>query len=426
MKTPSIVRPATFSLLPVLALAAVAGTSSLGAATLVVTTLSDSGPGSLRQAIADANPGDTITFGVKGTVSLTSGALVIDKSLAIEGPAPNKQAISGNQADRVFVIAGGAATIAGVTIRDGLADGNSPILPSTGGGILNLASVTLANAVVSGNQALGDLSQSPLGLPGLGQGGGVANFGVLAASDSASIGNLARGADGSSGPFAPGDGGGGALVNWGASQVTGSAFTDNVCQGGSGCSGFFAGCVFGGAIGNFGILSVAASTFSRNQARAGNDNSGFAFSGAIHTEVFAGPASLTVSDRFEHNTAQGGPGGLGGNGGPGLGGGLTSGDGATLTVINTTVAHSRAHGGNGRAGGAGGGGWGGGLMNLLATLRLEGATVTHNLAVGGGPGGQGIGGGVNNYLGVFSFDGSTFITKNQATTRSDNMENVAP
>ncbi|MBE7502560.1 MAG: hypothetical protein HS113_20190 [Verrucomicrobiales bacterium] len=86
-----MLRSTTFSLLPVLALAALAGGGSLSAATRVVTTLNDSGPGSLRQAIADADAGDTITFGVKGTIALTSGALVIDKSLAIEGSAPNRE-----------------------------------------------------------------------------------------------------------------------------------------------------------------------------------------------------------------------------------------------------------------------------------------------------------------------------------------------
>ena len=40
---------------------------------ITVTSLNDSGPGSLRQAIADAPPGETIDFAVTGTISLTSG-----------------------------------------------------------------------------------------------------------------------------------------------------------------------------------------------------------------------------------------------------------------------------------------------------------------------------------------------------------------
>lgn len=328
MKYPTSTRGLAIQACCALALAApLAGTSSVWAGTLVVTSLNDNGPGSLREAIACAGPGDTIQFSVKGTITLTSGALMVFQDLTIEGPGPKQLKISGNQADRVFVVAGGVVTISGVAIRDGLADGSSPILPSAGGGILNLASLTLVKAVVSDNQALGDPNQSPLGLVGLGQGGGVANFGALAARDSAFTGNLARGGDGSSGPVAPGDGGGGGLVNWGVVQVSGSQFTDNMCQGGSGSSGFFAGCVFGGAIGNFGILSVATSTFSRNQALAGHDNtgdnSGFAFSGAIHTEIFAGPASLEVNDsRFDHNQAIGSDGNSGLFSGSAMGGAL--------------------------------------------------------------------------------------------------------
>ena len=42
-----------------------------GAAARAVSTLDDAGPGSLRQAIADAAANDTITFGVTGTITLT-------------------------------------------------------------------------------------------------------------------------------------------------------------------------------------------------------------------------------------------------------------------------------------------------------------------------------------------------------------------
>ncbi len=85
-----------------------------------VLNTSDSGSGSLRTAIASASSGDTIDFasGVTGTITLTSGPLVIDQSLDIEGPGAGNLTISGNDASQVFVV-GSPATIAGLTIADG-------------------------------------------------------------------------------------------------------------------------------------------------------------------------------------------------------------------------------------------------------------------------------------------------------------------
>ncbi|PYJ59736.1 MAG: hypothetical protein DME24_11985, partial [Verrucomicrobia bacterium] len=56
------------------------------ASAAVVTTTDDSGPGSLREAIATAAPGETVTFAVSGVIALSSGELVITTNLTIAGP----------------------------------------------------------------------------------------------------------------------------------------------------------------------------------------------------------------------------------------------------------------------------------------------------------------------------------------------------
>src|SRR5262249_20239756 len=90
--------------------------------TWTVTSPADSGGGSLRAVIADAQSGDQIVFdqSLQGqTITLTSGQLAITTDLDIEGPGADQLAVSGNHASRVFAISGGATvTIAGLSITD--------------------------------------------------------------------------------------------------------------------------------------------------------------------------------------------------------------------------------------------------------------------------------------------------------------------
>src|SRR5437868_15176369 len=83
---------------------------------ITVTNTNDSGPGSLRQALADVNDGDTINFAVTGTIGLTSGELVVDNSITISGPGATNLNVNSNTS-RVFHIGSGKnIRISGLTI----------------------------------------------------------------------------------------------------------------------------------------------------------------------------------------------------------------------------------------------------------------------------------------------------------------------
>ena len=76
--------------------AMMAGTRALHAATITVTSTADSGPGSLRDAIAAASDGDTIQFAAAlngQSITLTSAELAIDKNITINGPGPDQLAV---------------------------------------------------------------------------------------------------------------------------------------------------------------------------------------------------------------------------------------------------------------------------------------------------------------------------------------------
>jgi hypothetical protein len=86
---------------------------------ITVTSTADSGPGSLRAAIAAANPGDTIDFAVAGpSIVLTTGSLVVTNDLTIQGPGATVLAINGNNTNRIECRAA-IVTISDLTYEDG-------------------------------------------------------------------------------------------------------------------------------------------------------------------------------------------------------------------------------------------------------------------------------------------------------------------
>jgi hypothetical protein len=113
---------------------------------ITVTNTNDSGPGSLRQALADASDGDTIDFNLiyPATITLSSDQLVVDKSVAISGPGASNLAVDGDVIYRVFYVNGGlTVTISGLTFSNGHAVGN-------GGAIYNdHATLTVTNCTLS-------------------------------------------------------------------------------------------------------------------------------------------------------------------------------------------------------------------------------------------------------------------------------------
>jgi predicted outer membrane repeat protein len=144
------------------------------AATLQVTTTDDGGPGSLRQAVADAAPGDTIVINVSGTITLIGGALVVNKDLTIAGPGAAALVIDARRASRVFEIGSPgtpvAVTITGLTLTNGAA--------ASGGGILNDGTLTLRDATLTAHAAVNE-------------GGGIFNRGTLYLTDANVTGNTA-------------------------------------------------------------------------------------------------------------------------------------------------------------------------------------------------------------------------------------------
>jgi hypothetical protein len=93
-------RRTTVLAIVVLLLAATA--MSAHAAILTVTNTNDSGPGSLRHALAVAHNGDRIIFTISSVIRLTSGGLVVARNVTISGPGASQLSIDGNQAAFVF------------------------------------------------------------------------------------------------------------------------------------------------------------------------------------------------------------------------------------------------------------------------------------------------------------------------------------
>ncbi len=307
-------------------------------ATITVDTLTDESDGScidgdcsLRDAIAVATAGDTINFGVTGTITLTVDQLTIDKNLVISGPGASDLTISGDKTYRVFWINQDVnATLSGMTIADGRGQ--------DGGGIFNRGGVlTVSACTFTNNSAPYD-------------GGAISNRfdGALHVVDSAFISNTARHGAGidnreiltvvnSTFTANVASTWGGGLYNYrGVAMVADSIFTDNGEHTDA-----------GGAICNSeATLNVYGSTFSANNADGSNGG------GAIYNSHH-----LTVqSSDFLSNTAA-------------RGGGITN--VGQMTVTTSNFSNNRVDQ------------QGGGILNT-EVLIVTGSTFYSNTAEYGG------------------------------------------
>ena len=270
--------------------------------TITVTNTGDSGPGSLRDAIAAASPGDTINFSLTYPATIALGStLNIGTSLTISGPGASNLAISGNNTVGVVdVNPGVTVSISGVTIENGNSffgggiyndNGTLTLTDSTvsgnsttyyGGGIYNYSgTLTLTNSTVSGNSSY--------------DGGGIFNFynGTLTLTNSTVSGN-------SSTYY-----GGGILNYFATLALTNSTVSGNSTQYGGGIFNYYA------------TLALTNSTVSGNSATSSG--------GGIYN-FYYGTLTLTNST-------------VSGNSGTSSGGGILN-DYATLTLKNTVVASS--------------------------------------------------------------------------------------
>ncbi|MBV5309383.1 choice-of-anchor Q domain-containing protein [Chromatium okenii] len=143
---------------------------SAGAATFTVTNLSDRGPGSLRQAVIDANAqagADTIKFasGVTGSLPIVNTIKITD-DLELVGPGADQITVSGIGATLFQTNATATVTISKLKLTDGwnsienqgkLTVSDCTISGNDSSGIYNnkgSISLTVNNSTISGNSAV--------------------------------------------------------------------------------------------------------------------------------------------------------------------------------------------------------------------------------------------------------------------------------
>lgn len=293
-------------------------------ATITVTNTNDSGAGSLRQAIADAAVGDTINFNLANcpcTITLTSGELIIDKSLTIQGPGADQLSVSGNNNSRVFNVFGDEVTLDGLSVIQGNGVGG---FSQRGGGIIHQlnGTLTVSHCVLSNNR-------TSFNSPGS-FGGGIHNEGGTVNLVATNITNN-RSVWGS-----------GVYQNGGTMNITDSTISDNSSLGGS-----------GGGVYNTATLKISRSSISNN---IGDDAGGGIYN--------AGVLRLTQTTVSLNKLVL--------NGTTGIGGGIYN--TATALITNSTISSNNVPARNVLGGG----------IYTTGSLTLVNSTITANRGASAG------------------------------------------
>ena len=354
------------------------------AATYTVTTTSNSGPGSLRQAILDANasgaPSGTvgtaniINVTTSGTISLLDALPLVFSNLTING---NGLTIDGGSAHRCLFVNGLPATPAGTpqTIVVNLnqlhlnhcrakgGDGGVGAADGGGGGmgaggalfIGQNAGVTLAQVSFDGNLSVGGNGGVAGTLLGYGGGGGgLGGSGANGTNSGASGGGIggsggqnsdnARGGGGGLGGDGgnaslgfPGGGGGGGFGGTGVGQIAptqGFIVAGSSAEGGSGGSnGGGGGGQLAGAAGDASGLGGAGGA----AGEGGGGGAGGASSGAGGTGGIGGGGGSNGAGGFGGGGGNNQSGGFGGGGGGASGFGTQGGGGGSAAVVAVVI-----------------------------------------------------------------------------------------
>jgi hypothetical protein len=365
--------------------------SPAGADTLKVKNQKDSGPGSLRQTIAESADGDRVVV-PKGTYELKSGSLVIATDIEVDGAGSSKTVIDARKDSRVFDVTVTAfpVEISQLAVIRGKAD--------EGAGIFNLGGLTLDDVLVTKNRASdsgggieneGDLEvirsqitrNKVVAKEQRGYGGAIASsstpFGVIELTRSSLTRNKVRATE---------DAAFGGAIYFTAPDHMSGLILDKTTISGNTASGDLS--AYGGGIylqptiagGVSDSFRVVESTVSNNLA-LGGDEAGFG--GGLYFEALATGSGTTSAFSLENSTVAGN---LASGDSGALGGGLflhpvaSAGASTPQTISNSTIAGNEAAGPGSDGGGINSGSVGGIATAANSIVADNTAKMTDNCA----------------------------------------------